>query len=54
VSLDGGKKTGEGGGYKMVQSTVDVVVGGKLRPLLTPVVMPLILQREREDSMSTG
>ena len=51
----GGKKTGEGAGHQTVQgSTLDVVAGGICRLLSTPIVMTLILQREREDNMSTG
>jgi hypothetical protein len=35
-------------------STLDVVVGGKRRLLLTPAVMSLIYQRECKKNMSTG
>jgi len=37
-----------------VQSTLDVVVGGKHRQLSMPIVTWLTLQRESEDDMSTG
>jgi hypothetical protein len=30
-----------------VQSALDVVVGGKHRPLLTPIMMSLILRRDQ-------
>jgi hypothetical protein len=43
-----------GGGHQTVQSALDVVVSGKHRLLSTTVIMPLILQKEREDNMSMG
>jgi hypothetical protein len=56
IHVLGGEKTGEGGEHQtvQVQSTFDVVVGGKHRQLSMPIVTWLILQRECEDDMSMG
>jgi hypothetical protein len=48
------RRQGRGRASNGAGSTLNVVVGGKRRLLLTAAVMSLIFQREREDNMSRG